>query len=128
MLKDVIKFVVDEVFEYGDLLLIVKLKKYKDVKKGIDSMMLFDMGIKVMWFQFKLYGVWMKVICFVKGDLQGVMNIYFFFLCKFDGEKLMIIEFKELVFIEDVFYLFGEVMGGMMFDEDSENDEGNVLY
>ncbi|WP_420011003.1 hypothetical protein [Tateyamaria sp.] len=80
------------------------------------------------WPQFKPHGIWMKATRLAKGDPQGAMNTYLPLLCKFDGEKLTIAEFKELVPTDDVLHLFGEVMGGMMPGEEGEDDEGNVLH
>ena len=111
----------------GDSPLIAKLKKQKAEKSGFDATVLPETGIIVTWPQFKSHGVWMKATRLAKGNPQGVMNTYLPLLCKFDGEKLTIAEFKELVPTDDVLFLLGEVMGDKLPGEDGEDgDDGDA--
>lgn len=108
--------------------LIAKLKQHKAERAGVDKTTLPETGITVTWPQFKPHGVWMKANRLAKGDPQAAMNAYLPLLCEFDGEKMTIGEFKELLPTDDVLHLFGEVMGGLAPGEDGEEDQGNVLH
>lgn len=125
MSKDTATPATENALENGDSPLIAKLKKYKADNSGSENTKLPETGITVTWPQFKPHGIWMKATRLAKGDAQATMNIYLPLLCKFDGEKLTVTEFKELVPTDDVMHLFGEVMGGNIEDED---DVGNVLH
>ncbi len=112
----------------SDSAVVAKLKKYKAQREGSENTTLPETGVTVTWPKFKSHGIWMKAQRLAKGKPEGAMNIYLTLMCKFDGEKLTLTEFKELVPTDDVMHLLDKVMGGVIDDEESEDDEGNVLH
>lgn len=110
--------------------LVARLRQHKAGKSGFDSTILPETGITARWPQFKSHGIWMKATRLAKGDTQGAMNFYLPLICTFDGEKLSLAEFKELMPTGDILYLLGKVLGDMVpGDEDDGGDDlGNALH
>lgn len=109
----------------GDSPLITKLKKQKAEKAGESRTTLPATGIVVTWPKFQSHGAWMKAMRLAKKDFAKATNFYLTGICKFDGEKMTVTDFVELIPSNDIFHLSGEVMGK---DDDEEDDEGNVLH
>ncbi len=107
--------------------LIARLKKHKAEHSGVESTVLPETGVTATWPQFKDHGLWMKAARLAKGNAQQATPIYLALLCKFDGERLTIAEFQELIPTDDVMHLIGEVMGDAVLDDNGET-EGNALH
>ena len=111
----------------GDSPLIAKLKKQKVQKSGEHRTTLPESGITVTWPKFQSHGAWMKAQRLAKKDVSKATNFYLTGICKFDGERMTVTEFVDLIPTVDVFHLMGEVMGDDD-DEDNGDDAGNALH
>lgn len=103
---------------------IAKLKKHKAKKSGFDETTLPETGIKVTWPQFQPHGIWMKAQRLAKKNPMSVADIYIALICKFDGDKMTLTDFNDLVPTGDALHLLGEVMG----DDEDGDDVGNALH
>jgi hypothetical protein len=110
--------------EGDDSPLISKLKAQKAQKTGMNSTVLPETGVTVTWPKFQSHADWMKAQRLAKKDLSRATNYYLVGICKFEGEKMSMSEFVELMPSGDIFHLMSEVMG----DDESEEDAGNVLH
>lgn len=95
------------------------LKQHKADNTGFDDTTLPETGIKVTWPKFQPHALWTRAQRMSKKNPFGTADIYVTLLCRFNGERLTIDEFKELVPTGDALHLTGEVMG------DDEDDLGN---
>ena len=111
----------------GDSPLIAKLKKQKAQKSGEHRTTLPESGITVTWPKFQSHGAWMKAQRLAKKDVSKATNFYLTGICKFDGERMTVTEFVDLIPAQDVFHLMGEVMGDDA-DDDKGDDAGNALH
>lgn len=98
------------------------LKQHKAESTGFDDTTLPETGIKVTWPMFQPHSTWMKAQRLAKKNPLSTSDIYLSLLCKFNGEKLTLDEFKTLIPTGDVLHLTGEVLGD---NEDDEDDAGN---
>ena len=110
----------------GDSPLIAKLKKQKAQKSGENRTILPESGITVTWPKFQSHGAWMKAQRLAKKNVSKATNFYLTGICKFDGERMTVTEFVDLIPAQDVFHLMGEVMGDD--DDDGEDKEGNASH
>ncbi len=101
---------------------IARLKKHKAEHTGTNETILPETSIKVTWPKFQPHSVWMRAQRAAKKNPLSTSDIYVTMVCKFDGERLTLDEFKQLVPTGDVLHLTGEVLGEGFDDED---DEGN---
>ncbi len=97
------------------------LKKHKAEATGDNETTLPETGVKVTWPKFQPHHVWTKAQRLAKKNPFGTADIYVALLCKFNGERLTVDEFKELIPTGDALHLSGEVMG----DDEDERDAGN---
>ena len=110
----------------GDSPLIAKLKKQKAQKSGENHTTLPESGITVTWPKFQSHGAWMKAQRLAKKDVSKATNFYLTGICKFEGERMTVTDFVDLIPAQDVFHLMGEVMGDV--DEADGDDAGNALH
>lgn len=103
---------------------VAKLKQHKASKTGTDRTTLPETGILVTWPSFRAHAMWMKAQRLSKKNPLSVTDIYLALVCQFDGEKLTLDQFKELLPTNDVLHLVGEVMG----DDEDEDAGGNALH
>ena len=109
----------------GDSPLITKLKRQKAGKAGTNRTTLPETGIVATWPKFQSHGAWMKAQRLAKKDFSKATNFYLTGVCKFDGEKMTVSDFVDLIPSNDIFHLMNEVMGD---DADDEGDKGNALH
>jgi len=102
---------------------VARLKKHKAENTGFDETILPETGITVTWPKFQPHAGWMRAQRVANKNPLSTSDIYLSLLCKFDGEKLTIDEFKQLVPTGDVLHLTGEVLGD---DDEDEDDAGNA--
>lgn len=110
----------------NDSPLIAKLKKQKSEKTGDHTMQLPETGVSVTWPKFQSHGAWMKAQRLAKKDPAKASNYYLTGVCRFDGEKMTVTDFVELIPSGDIFALMESVMGDLMGGDVS--DEGNALH
>lgn len=96
------------------------LKHHKASKTGDDQTVLPETGITVTWPKFQPHSSWMKAQRLARKNPLSTSDIYLSLICKFNGERLTIDEFKSLVPTSDVLHLTGEVLG-----DDEDDDAGN---
>lgn len=101
---------------------VARLKKHKAEKTGSNETLLPETGIKVTWPKFQPHAVWMRAQRAAKKNPMATSDIYMTMVCRFDGDRLTLDEFKQLVPTSDVLHLTGEVLGEGFDDED---DAGN---
>ncbi len=100
------------------------LKKHKAEAEGVNETTLPETGVKVTWPKFQPHHVWTKAQRLAKKNPFGTADIYVALLCKFNGERLTVDEFKELVPTGDALHLTGEVMGDDEFEDGAGNGQG----
>ncbi len=111
----------------GDSPLIAKLKKQKDEKSGSNCTTLPETGVVVTWPKFQSHGAWMKAQRLAKKDFAKATNYYLTGICKFDGEKMTVTDFVELLPSNDIFHLTAEVLADHESDDDGEDGPGKFL-
>lgn len=100
--------------------LIAQLKAHKAANTGENDTTLPETGVIVTWPKFQPHGVWMKAQRLAKKNPFSVSDYYLSLLCKFNGERMTIDEFKSLIPTGDVLHLGAEVLG-----DDEDDEAGN---
>ncbi|MGR3760888.1 hypothetical protein ACUXV3_12275 [Roseobacteraceae bacterium NS-SX3] len=104
---------------------VAKLQKHKAAHSGTDSTLLPETGITVTWPSFRAHATWMKAQKLARKNPLSVTDVYLALVCKFDGERLTLEQFSELLPTNDVLVLTGKVLG----DEDEGGETGgNALH
>lgn len=101
---------------------IAKLRAHKEKAKasGENSTSLPETQVDVTWPAILTHGLWMKAQRLSKKSPWSTADYYVVLACKFDGERLTMDDFQQLIPTNDALHLLGEVMG------DDEDDAGNV--
>lgn len=101
----------------------LKARKAELEKAGQGSVALPMSGITVTFPRFKNHGRWQAAQRKAKRDVSRTQTIYLVDVCRFDGEKLTLTDYDELMPLEDTWELIAAVFG----DDDDQDAEGNVL-
>jgi hypothetical protein len=99
--------------------LLAKLKAYKSLNEGDASTLLPECGVNVTFPKFINHGRWMKAMRLSQGDMARAQGLLVIDVCRFDGERMTLEDFEELIPAQDGLHLLGEVMAG-------GDDVGNV--
>lgn len=99
------------------------LEQHKAENTGFDDTTLPETGVTATWPKFQPHSVWTKAQRLSKKNPFGTADNYVALLCRFNGEKLTIEEFKRLIPNGDILHLIGEVMGEDEDEEDLGNDQ-----
>lgn len=102
-----------------------KLKEHKKANRGSETVKLPETQVSVTFPKFRAHAVWMKAQRLSRKNPMNVTNVYLALVCRFDGQKLTLEQFADLIPSNDVLFLIEEVMG----DDESwdDEDEGNAL-
>lgn len=102
---------------------VARLQAHKAARSGNGSFILPETGVEVTFPKFIKHGNWMRAERLAKGDAPKAKSIYLQEVCRFDGEKLTLDEFSDLLPTGDVMELLGEVLGG---EDDDLGDNANT--
>jgi len=102
-----------------------RLAAMKAEKAGDRSFTLNDTGVVVTMPNFKPYHAWTKAQRLGDGDTGKVQTYYILELLKFDGERLSLGDYRDLIPAGDHIQIVGEVFGnGGKNDKAADGEDG----
>lgn len=91
---------------------IAKLRAHKESLAGDETFPLPDSGVVVTLPKFKPNAIWMKAQQMAEGDQARAQMIYVTQLCMFDGERLTLNDYRELISGPDHLEIVSRVYDG----------------
>lgn len=101
-----------------------RLKAYKASMAGDETLTLPLTGVTVTYPKFRTNGAMMKAQRLAKGDGTKATRIYAVNVCRFDGERITLHDFDQLIPVADVNTLMASLFGDDQDDDLPEDDDG----